>query len=87
MGLLIRYHESFEKHYKRLPQNIKNTAKAKEPIFRQNPFYPALRTHKLSGKEEEVWAWWINYRYRIKFVFLNSEEVLFLDVGTHEIYK
>ena len=46
-----------------------------------------FRTHKLSGKEKEVWAFWVNFRYRIKFLFLNNGEVLFLDIGTHDIYK
>jgi plasmid maintenance system killer protein len=41
----------------------------------------------LIGREKEAWAFWINYAYRIKFLFLNDEEVLFLDIGTHEIYK
>ena len=58
-----------------------------EKIFRENPFNPILKTHKLTGKEKEAWAFWINYTYRIKLLFLNDEEVLFLDIGTHEIYK
>ena len=83
----IKISSLFEKHYKKLPQNIKAQAKGKEEIFRNNPFNPILKTHKLSGKEKECWAFWINYSYRVKFIFINSEEILFLDVGTHEIYK
>ncbi|MBU2109500.1 type II toxin-antitoxin system mRNA interferase toxin, RelE/StbE family [Patescibacteria group bacterium] len=77
----------FEKHYKKLPRNIKNQAEEKEKIFRENPFNLILKTHKLSGKEKESWGFWINYSYRIKFIFLNDDEVLFLDIGTHDIYK
>lgn len=83
----IKISSLFEKHYKKLPQNAKIQAKEKEKIFRDNPFNPILKTHKLSGKEKECWALWINYSYRIKFIFTNREEVLFLDIGTHDIYK
>jgi len=80
-------HLRFDKSYKKLPKRIKDRAKEKEKIFRESPFHPALGTHKLSGKEKESWVFDIDFHYRIKFLFLNDEEVLFLDIGTHEIYK
>ena len=83
----IRFGSKFEKHYKKLPQKVKSKARTKEGIFRDNPFHPILRTHKLNGKEQEAWAFWIDYTYRIKFIFLNDGVVLFLDVGTHDIYE
>jgi len=83
----IKISSRFERNYKKLSREIKEKAKKKEKIFRENPFDPRLRTHKLHGKEKEAWAFWINYSHRIKFIFLSDEEVLFLDIGTHEIYK
>ena len=77
----------FEKSYKSLPKRIKEKAKEQELVFRKNPFDPRLKTHRLTGREKEAWAFSINYSYRIKFIFLTEDEVLFLDVGTHEIYK
>ncbi len=83
----IKISPLFEKHYKKLSAQIKEKAKKKEKIFRENPFDSGLKTHKLHGKEKEVWAFWVDYDYWIKFIFLNDEEVLFLDIGTHGIYK
>lgn len=83
----IRTSPSFNKHYKKLPGQVKEKAREKEKVFRDNPFDPRLRTHKLHGKESHTWAFWIDFNYRIKFVFLGEEEVLFLDIGTHDIYK
>ena len=77
----------FDKNYRKLPQKVKNKAKVREEIFRENPFDPKIKTHKLRGKEKEVWAFWIDYGYRIKFIFLNNEKVLLLDIGPHDIYK
>lgn len=83
----IKVSPLFEKHYRKIPSRIKEKSKEKEKIFRENTFHPILKTHKLSGKEKEVWAFWINHSYRIKFIFLGDEKVLFLDIGTHDIYK
>lgn len=77
---------TFTKHYQRLPKKLRSAAKAKEALFREHPYHPSLSTHKLHGKERTVWAFWINQKYRIKFVFLTATSVLFLDVGTHDIY-
>ncbi|MDP3902224.1 MAG: type II toxin-antitoxin system mRNA interferase toxin, RelE/StbE family [bacterium] len=83
----IRVHSVFEKQYKKLPKNIKIKAKEKETVFRENPFDLRLKTHKLSGREKELWAFWINYSYRIKFIFLSGNCVLFMEIGKHDIYK
>jgi mRNA-degrading endonuclease YafQ of YafQ-DinJ toxin-antitoxin module len=83
----IQVSERFKKSYHKLPARIKERAKEKEAVFRADPFDISLRTHKLSGKEEGFSAFWVNDSYRIKFIFLPSKEVLFLDIGTHKIYK
>jgi plasmid maintenance system killer protein len=83
----VRYSTLFLKHVARLPKRIIILAKEKERIFRNDMFDPRLQIHKLHGKEKIIWAFWINRIYRIKFVFLTEETVLFLDIGTHRIYK
>ncbi len=81
------YSKRFLKSLDKLPRKIIDKAESKERIFRENPFHSTLRTHKLTGKEKESWAFWIDFHYRIKFIFLSGGEVLFLDVGKHDIYK
>ena len=83
----IKYSKKFLKSLKRLSDKIIDQAEEKEKIFKNNPFDFRLKTHKLHGKEKEIWAFWINYNYRIKFLFLNNGEVLFLEIGTHDSYK
>lgn len=83
----IEYSKKFLKSLRKLPERITNQAEEKEKIFKDSSFHPILKTHKLSGKEKEVWALWINHSYRVKFIFLGDEKVLFLDIGTHDIYK
>lgn len=83
----VKYSKKFLRSLSRLSIRIIDQAAIKEEIFKNNVFDPQLKTHKLSGQEKEHFAFWINYSYRIKFIFLNNEEVLFLDIGTHDIYK
>ena len=92
---LLKSHERFvtkddlkalKRDMEKTIDEVKQQAKEKEAAFRNNPFNSQLRTHKLTGKEKEHWGFWINRQYRIKFIFLKEKEVLFLDVGTHDIY-
>jgi mRNA-degrading endonuclease YafQ of YafQ-DinJ toxin-antitoxin module len=83
----IEVSSRFKRSFRKLPSKIQRKAILKTKFFKENPFDPRLRTHSLSGKEKECWAFWVNYKYRIKFIFLSDEEVLFLDVGAHDIYK
>ena len=68
----------------KLPRNIRERAEAREEIFKHDLFDPRLDTHKLHGKDEGRWVFSVDYEYRIKFIFLNGDKVLFLDIGTHD---
>ena len=84
----IKYSSKFLKHLSKLPARILREAQAKEIIFKDDAFSPRLETHKLNGKDNDCWSFSINHSYRIKFSFTDTaDEVLFLDIGTHDIYK
>ena len=83
----VSYSRQFLKHASRLPKKLIALAEEKEAVFRTTPHHPSLRSHKLNGKEKGSWAYWINYHYRIKFVFLADDHVLFLDIGPHDFYE
>lgn len=87
MGIVIRITSRFEKSYQKLPKRIQTEARRKEIVFRGDPFDPRLKTHKLHGKERDAWAFSITHSYRIKFLFLEDGSVLFLDIGTHDVYE
>ncbi len=53
-------------------------------IFRENPFDPKLRTHRLSGQLQGLWSFSIDYNTRVIFSFLEPNQVLFVDIGSHE---
>ena len=83
----IEYSSNFVKQFKKLtPQAQKQAAKA-EKLFKKDPFSPKLKTHKLTGKLEGLWAFSINYSDRIVFEFMGKGRVLFHKIGSHNIYR
>ena len=61
-----------------------------EEIFRQrmeafvdNPFAPVLRTHKLAGSLAGLWAFSVSYDCRVVFDMVSDDEVLLIDIGSH----
>lgn len=83
----VYYTPTFRKNWQKIPKSVKKKAQKKEKIFRQSAFQPALLTHKLSGKLKNYWSFSVDYHWRIVFRFLKKDEVLFVDVDTHEIYR
>ena len=82
----IEYARQFLKAASRLPAKLITRAGEKEVLFRGNPFHPSLDTHKLHGKDKGAWTFSVDRRFRIKFIFLSFDHVLFIDIGTHDIY-
>jgi addiction module RelE/StbE family toxin len=67
--------------------NLIDVFKSKIALFSENPFYPTLKTHRLSGNLKEYWALHITYEYRLVFKFISENSVLLIDIGTHdEVY-
>lgn len=84
--MVIFYHARFKRAYKKLSAELKSKAEVKEKLFRVNPFHQSLDTHKLHGKLKNQWSFSVDKKYRILFEFCD-QDVVFLDVGDHEIYK
>lgn len=89
MGSEIRilFSPNFLKRSKKIPVSVKRKAAEKEFLFRSNMFDPSLKTHKLTGKLKGYCSFSVSYEYRIVFRFISDREVLFVDIGTHGIYK
>lgn len=83
----ITWDQGFKRTYRK---KVKNDPDLRErfwramELFSRNPFHQKLRTHKLSGKLEGLWAFSVSYDCRVVFEFLNGDEVLLVDIGGHE---
>jgi len=83
----IIYSPQFVKDYKKINDQTKKKAEAKENVFRDNPFDSRLKTHKLSGKLRDLWSFSVDYDCRIIFEFKSEKVVIFHTIGGHFIYK
>ena len=77
----------FKKAFRKLPQHIQKLAIKKDHLFRQNAIASSLRTHKLKGPLDGYCSYSVNLDYRVLFRFIKTDEVIYLDIGTHEIYR
>lgn len=87
--------KAFLRAYKRLSRQNPHLRQHVELSLQQlveNPFHPALHSHKLKGKLAGSWACTVAYDYRVLFEFVENpesgeEEILLLTMGTHdEVY-
>lgn len=57
-------------------------------LFSLNPKHPSLRTHKLVGKLKNRWSISITRGFRMVYLILDTEEIYFVDIGTHDqVYR
>jgi mRNA-degrading endonuclease YafQ of YafQ-DinJ toxin-antitoxin module len=78
---------SFRKSFKRKirgNKNLEHRFRDRVGIFQNDPFDPRLRTHQLSGQLQGLWSFSVDYDTRVIFSFIESNKVLFVDIGTHE---
>lgn len=84
----IIYSSKFAREYKKLPNSVKDIAEEIENIFRENPFDPRLKTHKLNGKLSNFLAFSVGHKYRIIFELVNNKNIAhFHSIGNHDIYQ
>jgi mRNA-degrading endonuclease YafQ of YafQ-DinJ toxin-antitoxin module len=58
-----------------------------EKAIESDPFHPSLVIHKLKGKLKNYYSFSVDYDYRVIFRFIDKNKVLFINIGTHDIYK
>ena len=75
----ISWDQGFKRTYRK---KVKQDAELKDrfweaaKIFEKDPFHPRLRTHKLTGKLEGLWAFSVSFDCRVIFNFVSKAEVL-----------
>ena len=90
MKYRFRAVERFWTSFYRLNPPQKESARRAWQIFKQDPFDPRLRTHKIQRLSAEyrrtIYAVEIESDLRSTF-YLDGETVVSLIIGTHDIYK
>ncbi|MBP9864131.1 type II toxin-antitoxin system mRNA interferase toxin, RelE/StbE family [Patescibacteria group bacterium] len=87
MALTIFYAPQFKRDYKKLSTKLQTELKERGKLFQEKPFHPLLKTHKLTGKLDGIWAFSIDIKHRILFQFKDKDSVVLLRVGDHSVYR
>jgi addiction module RelE/StbE family toxin len=88
----LSWDSSFRRAFK---QQTRRDRILRERIFEvldqlaRDPFLSTLKTHKLSGQLQGLWACWVEYDCRIIFAFetepqTGEELIVLIDLGTHD---
>lgn len=87
--MTIYTHARYRHSYKNLDLRLQKLADQRIDLFRDNLFDSRLDTHRLHGKLKNQWSFSVDGRNRILFEFLDKrkEDLVFLDIGDHSIYK
>ena len=83
----VAFSPSFKRAFKRRIAGNKEreeSFRAKLESFKDDPFTPGLKTHKLSGKLKDYWSFSVEYDLRIVFYFADKVKIIFVDIGTHK---
>ena len=85
----FRASETFWRNFYDLPSGQKESTRRAWKIFKENPFDPRLRTHKIqrlsSLLRRTVYAVEIEADLRVVF-YMDGDTVRTIDIGTHDVY-
>lgn len=82
----IKLYRGFKKAYKiRIASNRKLTQQTEQKIilFKSDPRDPILKDHGLSGAKRPLRAFSVTGDIRIVYLPVSADEVIFLDIGSH----
>jgi len=85
--MIILYKPSFIRGFKKLSIEIQEEALEKIELFADVRNHEKLKVHKLGGRLKGCYGFSITYSHRIVFSYESKNEVVFLAVGDHSIYK
>lgn len=70
-----------------LEDALAEEALEKISLFQSKANHANLKAHKLHGKLSHYSAFSVNYKIRIIFRYISTNEVLLIEIGNHDIYK
>ncbi len=83
----IAYTPQFFRMFRKLELALQEEAIEKIELFTKDPTHSQLKAHKLKGKLQNRYSFSVNYQTRIIYIPLSKNEVAFLAIGDHDVYK
>lgn len=80
------YTSRFLKSLRKLPSLVQNDVISSVEEFKNKNNHQRLNLHKLHGEMKMYHAFSVNFYYRV-VIKISKDNVHFMDVGTHDVYK
>jgi mRNA-degrading endonuclease YafQ of YafQ-DinJ toxin-antitoxin module len=85
--MIISYKPSFVREFKKLPAELQEEALERIELFKNIENHKKLKVHKLKGRLKDFHSFSVTYSHRIVFSYESKEEVVFIAIGDHNVYK
>ena len=85
--LTISFKATFVKRMNKIEKELVDEVFEKVELFKNEKNHKVLKVHKLHGKFSGCYGFSVNYKTRIVFEYETKNEVVFLDIGDHDLYK
>jgi len=85
--LIISFKATFVKQMNKLEKALAEEVFEKIDLFKDVKNHKLLKVHKLHGKLSNCFSFSVNYKTRIVFEYETKNEVVFLMIGDHDLYK
>ena len=76
----------FRKMFSKLENSLQEEALSKMEMLRVPTNHLYLKVHKLKGKQKKHYSFSVNYKIRIVFIYLTTNEIVLTAIGDHDIY-
>lgn len=85
--MFISYKPSFVREFKKLPGELQEEALERIDLFKDVKNHQKLKVHKLKGRLKDFHSFSVTYSHRIVFSYESKEEIVFIAIGDHDVYK
>ena len=86
--IAISYAPSFLRQLKTMPVDLQDAVCDIVEEFKYQKNHKTVKVHTLHGRLQDRWSFSVDYRTRIVFIYGEiKEEVVFLAIGSHDVYK
>lgn len=83
----ILYKPSFIRDINKLPNQLQEEVFEKIELFKNTENHNKLKVHKLKGKLLGCYSFSVNYSHRIVFEYDVKDVIIFIALGTHDVYR
>ena len=85
--MVVSYKPSFLRAFKKLPAEVQAEARDKMRLFSDPINHERLKVHKLKGTLKDFYSFSVTYLHRIVFQYESKDTVVYIAIGTHDVYK